>query len=185
MHQNPHQAFLHAYEPLHSAFIRYCSTICYGIMDAEDLAHETILITLERYDDIREKEKLLGYMIAVANNVIRNKRRRLKFRGYLDEEAFKRLETKAPGPEVALDIHYLYQALRKLPEKQREAIILFEINGFSIKEISDMQGSSISATKTRLSRGRQKLKSLMEEKVSDRLVEAYITFLFTLTLECL
>ena len=42
-------------------------------------------------------------------------------------------------------IHLLHEALSRLPENQREAIVLFEISGFSIAEIADLQHAGISA----------------------------------------
>jgi len=43
-------------------------------------------------------------------------------------------------------------------------LILFEILGFSMKEIAVLQNSSEGAIKTKVSRGRQLLKKLLEEK---------------------
>ena len=48
----------------------------------------------------------------------------------------------------------LYKALNTLPTNQKEALILFEISGFSIKEVCEIQKSSESAVKQRLKRGR-------------------------------
>ena len=180
MLQSPHQEFLMAYQSIHPSFVRYCRGTAYGIMETEDLVNETVLTTIEHYDSIRNKDRLLSYMISVANNIARNKRRRLKFKGEYDEQSFQRLEAKCTSPETAMDIHLLYKALGKLPEKQKEALVLFEISGFSIKEVSKIQNASISAVKTRLSRGRQKLKALLEEKEQTRSIHKQMHFLFTL-----
>lgn len=51
------------------------------------------------------------------------------------------------------------RALATLPAVQREAVVLFEIDGFSIEEIAVLQRSSITAVKTRLSRGRRRLRA--------------------------
>ena len=48
-----------------------------------------------------------------------------------------------------------------LPEEQKEAVILFEISGFSIKEICEIQQAGESAVKQRLKRGRQKLTEIL------------------------
>lgn len=159
-----HQQFLDQYQPVHERFVRYCSSHSYGIIETEDLVQEAILASLENYNQLKDKDKLFSYLIGIANNIVRNKKRRLKFKGQLDEQALERLESQAPSPEVALDIHYLLKAMDQLPSKQKEAIILFEVSGFSIKEISEIQESSASATKTRISRGRQKLREMLEEK---------------------
>jgi len=55
----------------------------------------------------------------------------------------------------------LHRALALLPEAQREALILFEISGFSIKEVAGLQAASISAVKQRLKRGREKLTEIL------------------------
>ena len=60
----------------------------------------------------------------------------------------------------------LYAALDKLPAAQKEAVILFEISGFSIKEIAEIQGSTESGVKSRLKRGREALAKLMNDHIS-------------------
>ena len=151
------------YEPIHDRFVRYCSSQAYGLMATEDLVQEAVLAGLEGFERIREKEKLFSFLIGVVNNIVRNKRRRLKFQAKWDEKALEVLESRAPSPEVALDIHYLLKAMRQLPAQQREALLLFEVSGFSIQEISEIQESSPGATKTRLSRARQQLREMLAE----------------------
>jgi RNA polymerase sigma-70 factor (ECF subfamily) len=63
-----------------------------------------------------------------------------------------------------MDIHFLYLALQQLPEEQRECIILFEISGFSIKEIAQTQQAGESAVKQRLKRGREKLIEILHAR---------------------
>ena len=155
--------FLEKYEPFHEPFVRYCSSRAFGWMEAEDLVQEAVLAALENYNRLADKDKLLGYLIGIANNIIKNKHRRLKFKGEWDEQQIEQLESQIQNPELALDIHFLLKAIEQLPEKQREALILFEISGFSIREISKIQDSAENATKTRLSRARQKLKTLLTE----------------------
>ena len=62
---------------------------------------------------------------------------------------------KGISPELILDIQLLYKMLDKLPEKQRNAMILFEISGFTMKEIAEIQLSTVGAINTKISRGRQ------------------------------
>lgn len=62
------------------------------------------------------------------------------------------------------DNQWLVAALSQLEDKERSSILLFEIGGFSIKEITDIQKeNSESAVKSRLSRTRKKLKEFMEQ----------------------
>ncbi|MEM7104125.1 MAG: RNA polymerase sigma factor [Bacteroidota bacterium] len=155
--------FLNWYENHHHQFVKYCSSHAFGIMETEDLVQESILACLENYAKVQDPEKLLGYLIGIANNKVRNKKRRLKFKGNWDEQAFEKLKARTQDPEMALDIQYLLKAMDQLPAKQKQAILMFEISGFSIREISKAQESTESATKTRISRGRKRLKEILSE----------------------
>jgi len=166
MENRPHQDFLKWYQPLHEGFTRFCSSRAFGIMETEDLVQESLLAVLQNFQQVDDKERLLSYLFSVASNIIKNKKRRLKFKGTWDERMMEKLESQIDDPEIALDVHYLHKAIEQLPEKQKEAIILFEISGFSVKEIANIQEGSISAVKTRLSRGRQKLKEMLSDEKS-------------------
>jgi len=54
------------------------------------------------------------------------------------------------------------RALEGLKPVQREAVVLHEIEGFSVEEIAEMQGVTLSAVKSRLTRGREKLRRYYE-----------------------
>jgi RNA polymerase sigma-70 factor (ECF subfamily) len=62
----------------------------------------------------------------------------------------------------------LYSALNKLKEKYREAIVLFEISGFTLDEIRDVQGGTLSGVKSRLKRGREMLEKIMLDNYSSK-----------------
>ena len=64
--------------------------------------------------------------------------------------------------EQQFEINDLYKCLQELDQVTSECIILFEISGFSIKEIMGIQHSSEAAVKQRLSRGRKQLLTLMQ-----------------------
>ncbi len=163
MESSIQQQFLEKYKSIHEPFTRYCSSRAFGLMAAEDLVQEAVLAALEQFEQIRDKEKLLSYLIGTVQNILKNKYRRKKFQGPWDENRLQQIEDKAPSPEVAMDIKILLEAIDQLSEKQREAILLFEISGFSIREISVLQESTEAATKTRLSRARQHLRIKLNE----------------------
>lgn len=161
---NNHQEFLQWYEPIHASFIRYCSSRAYGWMETEDLVQEAVLAALEAFYRIEKKEKLLGFMIGVANNILKNKYRRAKFKAEWNEEILEQMESRIGDPELALDIHDLHKSINQLPEQQKEALLLFEISGFSIRELAEIQSSTEGAVKTRLSRARKNLQEMLNEE---------------------
>ncbi|MGH1433081.1 MAG: RNA polymerase sigma factor [Lewinella sp.] len=175
-------AFLQWYEPHHQKLVRYCSSKAFGVMSAEDLVQEAILATLANWEKIKDRDKLLGYMIGVVNNLVRNHRRRAPFRGQWDEQQLNALESRLGDAATALDISFLLKAIDQLPKKQAEALQLFEISGFKIKEIAALQQSTEGAIKTSLSRARQHLRKTLAEdgrrlSVGERL-HIYTSILF-------
>lgn len=156
--------FLKAYEPCHDQFIRYCTALSFAKMDTEDLVQDVLLSAYEHFEKIKRKDQLLHYLIRAARNRSISRWRKSKIQTELLEQHSNQLIAKGTGPEQLVDIQLLYRQLNQLPEKQRDAIMLFEISGFSIKEIAQIQNSSEAAVKTRLSRGRKKLRERMEEK---------------------
>jgi RNA polymerase sigma-70 factor (ECF subfamily) len=78
------------------------------------------------------------------------------------KENYKHSQNGNNSIEQQFEINDLYKCLNELDQVTSECIILFEISGFSIKEIMGIQNSSEAAVKQRLSRGRKQLLSLMQ-----------------------
>ncbi len=157
------EVFLAHYEPLHERFARYCASQAFGMMSAEDLMQEAILAALQGFERLKDKNKLLGYLIGTVNNLVRNQRRRAKFTGDWDEKLAAELEGRLPDPGASIDVQYLLKALQQLPENQRDSLILFEVSGFSVREIAGIQQTNEGTVKTRLSRARQALREILAE----------------------
>lgn len=73
------------------------------------------------------------------------------------------------GAPAALDVDEsghvaLVEALRRLPTKQRVAVVLFHLADLSVEQVSEATGDSVSAVKQQLSRGRSALASLLAEQ---------------------
>lgn len=155
--------FMKAYQACHEPFIRYCSALAYGKMDTEDLVQDVLLTAYRHFEKIEKKGQLLHYLVRAARNRSISHWRKSKFQiEWLDRHA-DQLLAQGITPEMSLDIQLLYRMLHQLPTKQRDAIVLFEISGFSMREIAEIQKSTSGAVKTKISRGRQKLRKLMTE----------------------
>lgn len=163
-----------AYEPCHEAFIRYCSALACGKMDTEDLAQEVLLSAYQHFEKIDNKDQLLHYLVRAARNRSISQWRKSRRETETSNQNFERFAARGPAPDVGLDVQFLYQTLNQLPEKQRDAIILFEICGFTMKEIADLQNSSEGAVKTKVSRGRKRLRVLMEKRMTTVLISSVL-----------
>jgi len=105
----------------------------------------------------------LHYLVRAARNRKVSLWRKSKNRAELKEEQAAKLKSHHVSPEVLLDIQILYMHIRKLPEAQGDALLLYEISGFSMKEIAVIQNSTEGAVKTKISRGRKMLKQMLSE----------------------
>ncbi|MGV3540833.1 MAG: RNA polymerase sigma factor [Rufibacter sp.] len=166
------QAFLALYEPVHARFARFCQARVFQSSDAKDLISETVLQAYERFDSLKHQEAFLSFLFGIATRILKNKSRRSKFWGIFHSAAAEETHQDNQNAELTTDVRLLYEALAKLPEEQREAIILFEISGFAPKEVQAIQGCSLSAVKSRVVRGKKRLARLLNDQETLRVLES-------------
>ncbi|MBX2948495.1 MAG: RNA polymerase sigma factor [Crocinitomicaceae bacterium] len=162
MSNKKNKEFTSLYMPVHAQFERFCKARAYGQMDFKDMMQETIAIAFEKFETLQSHEVFLRFLFGISIRVLSNANQKIR-----EEKWPANLDYASSGKNTAehnLEIQELYKALEKLPDMQREALILFEISGFSIKEIAGIQSSSEDAVKQRLSRGRKELLELLSEK---------------------
>ncbi len=163
MSKKKQNEFLSLYEPVHDRFERFCRARVYGEMDHQDLMNETLLKAYEKFDTLRSKEAFLSFLFSISVRVLANTNRKKKETTKLNQEAFI-VKDKNSQTDKNAEVFLLYRAMAKLSVEQKECLILFEITGFSIKEISEIQNTSESNVKQRLRRGRIRLRELLTEK---------------------
>lgn len=151
------------YKPKHEAFVRFCTVKAYGVMETEDLVNETIAAVYQKHDGLRSEKAFLSYLFSTASNICKNEIRRKKIIFYQAEFEEYQLNIATEGDDEKVDVTFLYKALNLLPPDQKESLVLFEISGFSIKEIAELKGASVDSIKQRLHRGRNKLAELLLE----------------------
>lgn len=157
-------AFMELYEPIHDRFVRFCQVRLHNSEEVHDLVNETLLRAYENFEKLRNKDAFLYYLFGIATRILNSQYRKKKFWGAYDATKNAQIADPCWDPSQKADVHLLYKALDELPSRQREALILFEISGFSIKEIQQIQDSKASAVKARLVRGRKKLAEILSEK---------------------
>jgi RNA polymerase sigma-70 factor, ECF subfamily len=152
--------FMALYNPVHARFERFCKARVYGDMFYKDLMHDTVIVAYERLHTLKRKEAFLYFLFGIAIRILSNNHRKKKAE-LLDEKSAFYLEDETARADKSDDVELLYMGLSKLPDEQREALILFEISGFNIAEIADLQQAGISAVKQRLARGRKELLEIL------------------------
>jgi RNA polymerase sigma-70 factor (ECF subfamily) len=166
--ERKHAAFLAAYDKCHEGFVRYCTALGYGKMDTEDLVQDVLLSAYHHFDEVREIDQLLHYLVRAARNRAVSRLRRRKYVPEVLERHADRLLAKGVSADQLVEVDLVYRAIDRLPVRQREALLLFEVSGFSIKEIAALQGSTSGAVKTKISRGREKVRRLLTDPASQK-----------------
>ncbi len=157
--------FMALYTPVHENFERFCRARVYGDIDYKDLMHDTIVIAFEKFHKLESPKAFLHFLFGICIRVLANTNKKQRMLHLKDDEVSLQVEDRSTRADRNDDMHTLYAAMSKLPEAQREALVLFEISGFSISEIADLQKAGISAVKQRLARGRQALLEILSADV--------------------
>lgn len=165
MNNQKQKHFLSLYEPVHHSFERFCRARVYGQMEFRDLMNDTLVIAYEKFDSLKSEQAFLSFLIGISIRILSNHHKKKREISSLDDQQFSSLSADNRTDSKA-EVYLLYQAMAKLPEAQKESLLLFEITGFSIKEIADLHQVSTSAVKQRLVRGRKKLAELLMDRSS-------------------
>ena len=168
MTSKEHDNFLALYESCQGPFLKYCAALTNNKMDQEDLVQDVLLSAYVHFGRIKEKDSFLHYLIRSARNKTISQWRKSKRQVALLEKYENRFFTSASDIEKKVEVQLMYQALKRLPKKQREALFLFEFCGFSLKEIALFHAVSLSSVKTNVCRGRAKLKGLLSSEPKKR-----------------
>jgi len=133
--------------------------------DAEDTAQEAFIRAYEKLHTYNMQRKFSTWLFTVAANLCKNKLRRAKFSTALKEEQW------VEGGEDPAQIHErdeLQQKVRKALDKlrfdYRAPMVLRFYADLDYKEIADVLGVPEGTVKTRLHRGKQDLKKIMDKE---------------------
>ncbi len=127
--------------------------------DAEDVLHDVFVGLSEALARYEERGNLAGWLKRVTARVALGRVRSRKRRGEVP------LELAGPGSEPLADPDgiALQVAVNQLPNRLRDVIVLKEIEGYSHREVADLLGISVVASRVRAHRGLARLRQLLED----------------------
>lgn len=122
----------------------------------QDVA-ERILRRQESLEDVRNIDSFLAKAVrnACIDRIRRRKETTPKIPDMPDEK----------NPDRWNDRQMVHKALSKLPERQRLAVHLKDIEGYSNKELADILETDETNVRTILSRGRKALREIIEKEI--------------------
>lgn len=152
------EEFARRVEEVLPAMYRVCRLQLYTAADREDAVQEAIFRAWQKLHTLRSESAFSGWLMRILVNVchdIQKQRRRVVPTDTVPE----------PEPRNRTREQELMYALSALDEKQRLAVALHYLNGYSVRETARIMKISENAVKLRLMRGRKQLRQLLDEEV--------------------
>lgn len=148
--------FIHLVETEQASLRRFLLALCLGNRDeADDIAQETLVKAYLSSAGYNEEGKFVAWIFKIAYNTFLDHRK--SARSFVPLEKIN-TELSSNRTDSKYEYEDLYKALDTLSEKERTAILLYYIKGYSIREISQIVDCKEDAVKKQLSRGREQLK---------------------------
>ena len=150
----------------YNKLVRLAVLLLRDVQTAEEVVQEAFISMHAGWRRLRDTEKALSYL---RQAVVNRSRSVLRHRTVVDRNAPKHVPDEPSaeaGAITLLERSAVVAALRGLPERQREAIVLRYYADLSEAEIAAAMGISRGAVKSHTARGMAALKSLLEQETS-------------------
>ena len=135
---------------------------------ADDLAQEAMMKAWDARASYQMGTNMKAWTFMILRNQFYSEKRRSWRQSQLDQEAAERTLVAVDDPEAPVALDELRQALKTLPEEQREALILVGAGGFAYEEAAEICGCAVGTVKSRVSRARRALQATLERGGYDR-----------------
>lgn len=134
-------------------------------VDPDDLAHDVLILVLRKLPTLRAPDRYAPWLFMITRREVIRSRRRASVRRFLplfDREQ----QDSAPGPcsqiELSETSRQVFGLLDRLPEAQRAALVLCDVEGRSAAEAATLLGVPPGTVKSRLRLGRQRFLALAQ-----------------------
>ena len=140
--------------------------------DAEDLLQDLFIRLIEKISGYRHQGRFESWLFRVASNLLRDwarqRQRHAQAMALLgSREAVDRHATDRSRPERRLEqaevVDRLQDALQKLPQPDREIVLLRHYGGLSFKELAEQFEMPIGTVLAKVHRGLKRLKGMLRE----------------------
>ena len=162
------ELFWELLSPEHRRAEAFCRKLCSSKDDGDDLYQDALLAAFQGFEALREPPAFRNWLYSI---IIR------RYRNSFRQPWWKRRTTLTPeiseahsfDPTERFDSNrWLERALKALKTEERALIVLFEIEGWGISELSEMLHKPEGTIKARLSRSRRKMRKALGPWLADR-----------------
>jgi RNA polymerase sigma-70 factor (sigma-E family) len=161
---NADRAVTELYSEHYRALVRLAAMLVRDTQTAEEVVQDAFVAMHDGWQRLRDTEKALAYL---RQAVVNRSRSVLRHRTVVDKNVQKAppdMPSAEHGAMVLLERHAVVAALRDLPGRQREAIVLRYYADLSEADIAATMGISRGAVKSHTSRGMSALRAALEHE---------------------
>ncbi len=132
---------------------------------AEEIVMEALLKTFSGWRRIRELDRSDAYLRRAVVNLCRSKIRRKVVEARVNAAVHHRDESRVPDwtPERHAVSNVVWDAVRRLPERQRACVVLRYYEDMPEAQIAEVLDCSVGTVKSQLSKARAKLERVLDE----------------------
>ncbi|MBR5362911.1 MAG: sigma-70 family RNA polymerase sigma factor [Oscillospiraceae bacterium] len=147
-----------AFTSLYRKYANFVYSIALSYMknpaDAEDVTADVFVRLLETDISFPDETHARAWLATVVRNRCKNLLRHWLRRKREAEEVMEQI----PVSDRAADVQQVMQALLALPEKYRLPLLLFAVEGYSVRETADILHLNDSTVRTRIARAREMIR---------------------------
>src|SRR3979490_862926 len=146
----------------------FAISLCGNVDRGDYLVQETLLRALANINSFQPGTNMSAWLFTILRNHFRSEYRKRRREVEDADGHYAETLTSHPAQHGQLELGEFREALAKLPEEQREALILVGASGFSYEEAAEICGCAIGTVKSRVNRARSRLADILSiESASD------------------
>jgi RNA polymerase sigma-70 factor (ECF subfamily) len=139
----------------------FAISLCGDVDRADDLVQETLLRALANIDSFQPGTNMTAWLFTILRNLFRSEYRKRRREVEDTDGSYAESMKSHPEQNSRVEFEEFRAALAKLPEDQREALILVGASGFSYEEAAHICGCAVGTIKSRVNRARTRLAELL------------------------
>jgi RNA polymerase sigma-70 factor, ECF subfamily len=143
---------------------RYCARMTGSVIDGEDVVQEAMMKAINAFPKAGLIADLDGWLFRIAHNAALDfLRRRRRYEAIHSNEELEMIAALVNPESDRQAAAASLRTFMRLPAAQRSCVILMDVLGYSLDEISQVTETSVPAVKAALNRGRKRLREIANE----------------------
>jgi RNA polymerase sigma-70 factor (ECF subfamily) len=137
-----------------------------NVADAQDLTQETFIKALQHQEQLKDGQKAAHWLSRIATNTAIDFLRRSSRATFCEIDEAPESQTESPEQELLRGEHreYLEDGLRLLSPRERQALLLRDVEGLPAEEVASILNCSKATVRSHIANARTKLRRYMERR---------------------